>query len=65
MQNNVGKTDKLIRTIVALIIAALYFTGTIQGTVAAVLGIIAIIFVVTSLVGTCPIYLILKLSSKK
>ncbi|MDH5408374.1 MAG: DUF2892 domain-containing protein [Gammaproteobacteria bacterium] len=65
MQNNVGKTDKLIRTIVALIIAALYFTGTIEGTVAAVLGIIAIIFVVTSLVGTCPIYLILKLSSKK
>lgn len=65
MQNNVGKTDKLIRTIVALIIAALYFTGTIEGTVAAVLGIIAIIFAVTSLIGTCPIYLILKLSSKK
>ena len=60
-----GTIDRTVRLIAAAIIAALYFTGQISGTLAIVLGVVAIIFVVTSLIGWCPAYLPIKLSTKK
>ena len=51
-----GNTDKLIRLVIAAIIAVLYYTGTISGTLALVLGIFAVIFTLTSLVNFCPLY---------
>ena len=65
MKQNMGTIDRAIRLIAAAIIAALYFTGQISGTLAIVLGVIAVIFLVTSLIGWCPAYLPLKLSTKK
>jgi small-conductance mechanosensitive channel len=60
-----GSVDRIIRVILAVLIAVLYFTKQITGTVAIILGILAIIFVLTSLVGLCPLYLPFKLSTKK
>lgn len=60
-----GTADRLIRTFVALIVAVLYFTGIISGVTATVLGVLAIVFLLTSLVGTCPLYLPVGLSTKK
>ncbi len=57
MKKNMGSTDKIIRVILALIIFTLYFTGIIPGLLGIILSAIAIIFVLTSLVGTCPLYL--------
>ncbi len=65
MTNNMGTTDRVIRTLIALVIAVLYFTGAISGTLAILLGIVAIAFLVTSLVGWCPIYLPFGLSTRK
>jgi len=65
MKLNMGTVDRAARLIVAAIIAVLYFTGQITGTLAIVLGIVAIAFVVTSLVGWCPAYLPLGLSTRK
>jgi len=65
MKKNMGVLDRTIRVIVAVVIAALYFTGQISGTLAIVLGIIAVIFLLTSLVGTCPAYLPFGLSTCK
>jgi len=65
MKKNMGAADRLIRIAVAVVIAALYFTHRISGTLAIVLGIVAIAFVVTSLVGWCPSYLPLGLSTRK
>jgi len=65
MKTNMGTTDRIIRLIIAVIIAALYFSGQISGTVAIVLGIVAIAFVVTSLVGWCPMYLPFGISTRK
>ena len=65
MKKNMGTIDRVIRTITALAIAALYFTGQISGTVAIVLGIVAVAFVLTSFIGWCPIYLPLGLSTRK
>ena len=65
MKKNMGTLDRTIRIIAAVVIAALYYTGQISGTLAIVLGIIALVFVLTSLVGMCPAYLPFGLSSRK
>ena len=56
MKKNMGTADRIIRTIIALVIAGLYFGGMISGTVAIVLAVIAAVFVLTSLVSFCPLY---------
>ena len=56
MKKNMGSTDRIIRFIVAAIIAVLYYTGTLSGTLGLVLLILAGVFVLTSLVSFCPLY---------
>ncbi|MEZ4874145.1 MAG: DUF2892 domain-containing protein [Flavobacteriaceae bacterium] len=56
MKKNMGNGDRFIRIIIAVIIAILYFTGTIPGTLGLVLLILAGIFVLTSLISFCPLY---------
>ncbi|OYU79630.1 MAG: hypothetical protein CFE23_13150 [Flavobacterium sp. BFFFF1] len=65
MKKNMGTTDKTIRIIVAVLIAILYFTGVISGTLAIILGIVAVIFVATSLISFCPLYAILNINTYK
>jgi len=65
MKKNMSNIDRGLRVIVALVVAILYFTGQISGTVAIILGILAAVFILTSLVGTCPLYLPFGLSTKK
>ena len=65
MTKNMGTADRVIRTVIALTVGILYFTGKISGTVAVVLGIVAIAFLVTSFVGWCPSYLPFGLSTRK
>ncbi|MEM8484963.1 MAG: DUF2892 domain-containing protein [Bacteroidota bacterium] len=64
MNLNMGTIDRVVRFILAAVVGVLYFTGQISGTVAIVLGVLAAIFLITSFVGTCPLYLPLKLSTK-
>jgi K+-transporting ATPase A subunit len=65
MKLNMGTIDRSIRLAIAAIIAVLYFTGQISGTVAIVLGIVAVAFIATSLIGWCPGYLPLGISTRK
>tara|TARA_Y100001972_G_C7659417_1_gene332351 strand:- start:2591 stop:2797 length:207 start_codon:yes stop_codon:yes gene_type:complete len=58
MKKNMGSADRIIRISIAAIVAVLYFTGTITGTVGAVLLVLGGIFLLTSLVSFCPIYAI-------
>ncbi len=51
-----GSTDKMIRVLIAALIAVLYYTEIISGTVAIVLMVLGIIFLLTSLVSFCPLY---------
>jgi hypothetical protein len=60
-----GSTDKIIRITVAVIVAVLYFTNTISGTLALVLGAFAVILLITSFVSFCPMYLPFGVSTKK
>lgn len=65
MKKNMGTIDKFTRVAVAIIVAVLYITGQISGTAAIILGLFAVIFILTSLIGTCPLYLPFGLSTKK
>jgi hypothetical protein len=65
MTKNMGTIDKAIRIGVALIIIALYFTEKLPGAWAIALLIIALIFVATSFMSFCPLYLPLKINTNK
>lgn len=56
MKKNMGVIDKVIRICIAILITVLYFTNNISGTVALISGIIAIVFVLTSFISFCPLY---------
>ncbi|RED96970.1 YgaP family membrane protein [Marinoscillum furvescens] len=56
MKSNMGTTDKVIRTSLAVFIAVLYYTDVIAGTLGIVLLVLAGIFVLTSFVSFCPLY---------
>ena len=64
MKKNMGKFDRLLRILVALAIAVLYFTNVISGTLAVVLGVLAIIFVITSFISFCPLYSPFRISTR-
>jgi len=57
MIKNMGASDKLVRILIALVIGALYYFNVISGTLALVLVVLATIFVLTSFLGFCPLYL--------
>jgi len=63
MTKNMGNTDKLIRLIVAAVIAVLYYTGNISGVLAIILGIFAVIFALTSLISFCPLYTLVGINT--
>ena len=65
MKKNMGSVDRIIRILVAVVIAILYFTQVINGTIAVVLLVLAGIFVATSFMSFCPLYLPFGLSTIK
>lgn len=65
MKKNMGAVDRALRTIVAITIGVLYFTNVISGTLATILGIVAVAFLITSFVSWCPAYVPIGLSTCK
>lgn len=65
MTKNMGSLDRGLRTLAALVVAVLYFTGQIGGLTATLLGAAAVIFLLTSFLGTCPLYLPFGLSTRR
>lgn len=63
MKKNMGNTDKIVRVIIALVIATLFFTDVITGTLGIILMVLAGIFVLTSLINFCPLYSIFGVST--
>ncbi|MBK6947465.1 MAG: DUF2892 domain-containing protein [Haliscomenobacter sp.] len=64
MKKNMGNTDRLIRVVIALVITGLYLTNVIPGTLGIVLMVLAIVFLATSLIQTCPLYLPFGISTR-
>lgn len=63
MKTNVGTADRMIRLVLAVIFAVLYFTETITGTLGYVLLALGAVFAITSMVGFCPLYAIVGLNT--
>lgn len=65
MTKNMGSADRIIRTLVAIAVIALILTKQLTGLAAIILGILAVVFLLTSLVAFCPLYVPLKISTRK
>ncbi|PDW00350.1 YgaP family membrane protein [Candidatus Chloroploca asiatica] len=57
MQQNMGTIDRGIRVALAVVVGLLIATGQISGWLAIILGILAVVFVATSVISFCPLYL--------
>lgn len=64
MTKNMGNLDRLFRLVVVVAIGAAYAMGQLSGILAIILGVVAVMFLLTSLVGTCPAYLPFGLSTR-
>lgn len=62
MKKNMGNTDRIIRFLLAAVVAVLYFTNIITATLGIVLLVLAGVFVFTSLVSFCPLYALVGLN---
>jgi hypothetical protein len=58
-----GSADRILRIIIAAVLAWLYFSGTVTGTIGIILVALGGVFVLTSLVGLCPLYTIFGIST--
>lgn len=65
MTKNMGVVDRTVRILIAVVLAVLYFNGTITGWVGGLALLIAIVFLLTSVIGFCPLYVPLKLTTLK
>ncbi len=65
MKPNMGTADKVVRILVAIVIAGLYFANIISGTLAIILLVLAGVFILTSFVSFCPLYLPFGISTRK
>jgi len=65
MKANIGLVDRLVRVGLVAVVAVLFFTGQLSTAAAIVLGVLAVVFLVTSVVGVCPLYLPFGISTRR
>lgn len=61
MQKNMGTADRSLRGVIAVLIGVFYLLGAVEGPLALVLGVVAVVFLVTGIVGICPLYQLLHI----
>jgi hypothetical protein len=65
MKANMGNVDRVLRAIIAAVIAILFFTKVISGTLGTVLLVLGGVFLLTSFISFCPLYLPFGISTRK
>ncbi len=65
MIKNMGSADKFFRFLVAACIILLFLLDKISGITATVLGVFAVVFVLTAMAGSCPLYLPFGIDTNK
>lgn len=65
MKKNMGSLDRIIRVILAVVFGYLYFTGVVSGVLGIILLVLAVVFLLTSLISFCPLYLPFHISTNK
>jgi len=64
MKKNMGTIDRVVRAVVALVVGYLILSGSITGALAIILGVLAVVFLATSAMGSCPLYIPLNLDTR-
>ncbi len=65
MKKNMGGIDRIVRILLVIVIAGLFWKGIIAGTLAYVLLALAVILLLTSFVNFCPLYKLIGLNTLK
>jgi hypothetical protein len=65
MKKNMAIVDRIVRVVIVALVAVLYFTHQLSPVAAIILGVLSVVFLLTSIVGTCPLYMLLGISSKR
>jgi hypothetical protein len=65
MKSNMGTTDRIIRAVIVAFFAYLYFGGIVTGTLGIVLLVLGVVFLATSVLSFCPLYLPFRFSTRK
>jgi hypothetical protein len=63
MKKNVGSIDRIIRILFAVVVAVLFFTDVVTGTLGIVLLVVGAVLLATSFINFCPLYAILGINS--
>jgi K+-transporting ATPase A subunit len=63
MKQNMGSIDRIIRVVVAVLLVVLALTGVLSGALAVIAYVLAAVFLLTSLVGFCPLYAPFKINT--
>lgn len=64
MIKNMGNLDRILRIVIAILIAVLYYTNVISGTTAIILLLVSVAFIITSFIGFCPLYSLIGIQTK-
>ncbi len=64
LPSNESTADRVIRVVIGIVLAALAITGTVAAPAAYIVWIVAAIALVTGAVGFCPLYAVLRISTK-
>lgn len=62
---NMGVIDRVIRILIAALVVGLFFTYEITGITAFILVALMAVLIITSLVGYCPLYKVLRIRTNK
>jgi hypothetical protein len=65
MKANMAILDRIVRAVLVALVAVLYFTHQLSPVAAIILGVLAVVFLLTAIVGTCPLYMLLGISTKR
>jgi hypothetical protein len=65
MKRNMSNVDRIVRVVLALVFAYLYFGGVVTGVLGIVLLVLGAVFLLTALVAFCPLYVPFKISTYK
>jgi hypothetical protein len=65
MKKNESNLDRIIRVIAGVALLALYFTGTVTGTLGIVFVVLGVVLLLTGVIGFCALYSLFKINTNK
>jgi K+-transporting ATPase A subunit len=65
MKRNMSNTDRIIRVVLAAVLAYMYFGGVVTGALGMLLLVLGAVFLLTAVVAFCPLYAPFKISTYK